>query len=486
MAYKATGDEDKSLITYQQLLKSLDDADINPEKIKKMKNDCRQIIKTFPSNLTVRGKDSPQHLLTVQNPNADIPSLSSKVTIERTEMRGRFAVAREFIKAGEVIAVDVSAMMSITPSKTDSHCLHCSKSCMAPLPCSSCCRVVFCSEDCREREMTAHMRECRLGQFVSKVPASSNMFLSPVLGTVRLLLKMEYNFHLSTFRASQAGAAGTDPDQISYTKLLMMVKHFDDINISQHIATCGVIVNILKCLDYLPKTVNIDDQTVMFQIICHYHAALLSNIHTTSELRNANNFQVTTSPVAIALFPDIALHINHSCDPNTFVIDMADSQATVASRDIQIGEEISQVYCGHYGDTEREKRQALLQKRYHFQCRCQACHHNYPLAQTCLEQCKTFAETPSSGLKMQLSVEELRELDEKNEECKVLVERALQKGQVKVAVELTVKRLNLISTHLKQPHILYVMGRMSLINYMSYLYSNKALTFKPQKLPVYF
>ena len=44
----------------------------------------------------------------------------------------------------------------------------------------------------------------------------------------------------------------------------------------------------------------------------------------------------------------------------------------------------------------------------------------------------------------------------------------------------------MISSNLRPPHILYLMGRVSLINYMSYLYANKALGFTPQKLPVYF
>ena len=486
VAYKATGDEEKSLKTYQQLYKSLDDADISPEKIKKMKNECLSMIHTFPSNPPVKVKATPERVLRLEAHHPDIPSLSSKVSIETTETRGRFTVAVDQIRAGEVVCLEKAALLAVTPSKAASHCLHCSQSCMTPLPCPGCCSVVFCSEDCREREMTAHFRECRLGEFVASLPARSNMFLSPVLGVVRLLFKGELGLHLTTFRAWQAGSEAAEPDQTSFTKLLRMVKHFEDRDLLQHVATCGLIMNILRCLDYIPETVTTEEQAEIFQVICHYYAALLSNIHSTSELRNSPNQQVSMSPVAVALFPDVALHINHSCDPNTFVLDMGDSQVTVASRDICPGEEVSQVYCGHYGDTERERRQELLRQRYHFQCGCEACLQDFPLAQTCLQHCRTFAETPPSGLKTPLSESELQALDDKNEECKILVEKALMKGDVQSAVKLTLRRLDMMSSHLRQPHILFVMARMSLINYMSYLYSNKARGFKPQKLPVYF
>ena len=69
------------------------------------------------------------------------------------------------------------------------------------------------------------------------------------------------------------------------------------------------------------------------------------------------------------MFLEVALHINHSCNPNTFVIDIRDTQVTVAARDIEQGEEVTQIYLGHFGDTDREQRQRLLLDKYHFQCR---------------------------------------------------------------------------------------------------------------------
>ena len=485
VAYTATGQETKAETTYKDLYQALDDAEISAEQRKKMKNDCLNLIKSFPAEKQDKISPTPLELLKLEEPNLNIPSLSSKVRIEQTERRGRFAVAKEDIRAGEVLANERSMVLSVAGVKVRSHCVSCSRSCVAPLPCPHCCSVVFCSPDCRETDLPPHLLECWMSQFVAGQPASSNLFLAPFLLVLRLVLKTDFLFHLNTFQAWQRGETVIG-DQTSFSKLLLMVKHFDQLDLLHHVTSCGLIMNMLKCLQYVPNTVNMDGETMMFQIICHYYAAVLSNIHTTSELRNAPNKQVSNTPVAVALFPDVALHINHSCDPNTFVIDIESSQVTIASRNIQAGEEITQVYCGHFGDTNRVARQALLQERYHFQCECQACQQDYPDANTCLERAKTFAETPPSGLKKVLSEEELRELDEKNEESRILTEKALMKGLVPSAVNQTLRRLEMISSNLRSPHILYMMGRVSLINYMCYIYANKALGFTPQKLPVYF
>ena len=159
----------------------------------------------------------------------------------------------------------------------------------------------------------------------------------------------------------------------------------------------------------------------------------------------------------------------------------------MAARDIEEGEEITQIYLGHFGDTEKEKRQRLLLERYHFRCQCEACEGNFPSAQQCLEQCMTFAETPNELLKKPMSLDELTALDATNENLKNQVEKALVVGgSVDKAVEITVKRVKLICEHLREPHILYLMARMSLTKYMWCLYGNSSKWFKQPKLPVYF
>eukprot|EP00092_Neocalanus_flemingeri_P076498 GFUD01094895.1.p1 GENE.GFUD01094895.1~~GFUD01094895.1.p1 ORF type:complete len:221 (+),score=50.67 GFUD01094895.1:85-663(+) len=191
--------------------------------------------------------------------------------------------------------------------------------------------------------------------------------------------------------------------------------------------------------------------------------------------------------VAIGLYPNIASHLNHSCDPNTFVIYQGRVQITVAARNILPGEEICHIYFGHFGDTKKEKRQEYLLEKYHFNCNCDACENNYPKnSEKCLENTKSFVSTPKENLIKPQSLEELENLDMEDEKLKQIVETALSKNMVPLALEATKRRIQLISEHLKQPNILYVLGRCSMINYMWYIQGNKSNQFKPKTLPCYF
>ena len=99
---------------------------------------------------------------------------------------------------------------------------------------------------------------------------------------------------------------------------------------------------------------------------------------------------------------------------------------------------------------------------------------------------KTFAETPPEGLKKIISKDELDVLDKQNDILHSKVEIALQKGLVQTAINLTLERIKLISDNLKEPHVLYLMSRMSLVNYMWYIHGNKSRWFRPEILSTYF
>lgn len=91
--------------------------------------------------------------------------------------------------------------------------------------------------------------------------------------------------------------------------------------------------------------------------------------------------------IGSAIYPTAASLLNHSCDPNSspvttsYVKDGSNvvlQQVTVASRVIEVGEEICHIYQGHFGDTPRSQRQKILQRMFHFECKCVACQMDYP------------------------------------------------------------------------------------------------------------
>ena len=477
LAYTALKDNDKARTNYRLLFKALDDSDLPGDKIKKMKNDCCQAVKKLgASNIYIRAQETSSSSDTM-----DKSLFSDKIEIQETESRGRFSVAKDHIQAGELIINEKASIINVSPSKMISHCFTCGRDTLTSFPCHQCCYVRFCSLACRREGLGDHVKQCKISPVLASLSDTDND-LTHVLTVLNLLLKHSVPDHLQTFQDWKAGTAGHSV----LMKILEMVKHFDHLKLKHHFALSLLALEILKYLDYIPDHLGVEDRSQLTVIICHYLAVIKSNIHTICEMHNGNDNHLSIKAVGVGMYPAVASHLNHSCNPNTFVVDVGERQLTIAARDIIAGEEVSQIYVGHYGDTDRDKRQRLLWDKYHFHCGCQACQEDFPNADKCLEMCKTFADTPSTFLKSELTKDQLEILDINNEKLKSLTESALTRGHIAQAVELTKQRIHLASEHLKEPHILYIMGRVSLINYMWFQYGNRSRWFKNVKLPTYY
>ena len=265
-----------------------------------------------------------------------------------------------------------------------------------------------------------------------------------------------------------------------------LVKHFPEMDYLEHLSTTITMLNFLKHLNYFPENKKNDDEVKIGQILSHYFAAVKSNAHVISELQRSPENGTKLDTIGIGLFLNVSSHFNHSCDPNTFTIYQGRDQITVAARTILPGEEICHIYFGHFGDTSKEKRQEHLMRNYHFKCLCDACENDYPNAKECLESGKTFSSTTTENLQHPLCKEKLEELDEKIKKLNQISRTALSKNMVPLAVEATKKQISLISENLKKPHILYVLSRFSIVNFMCFMYGNKSRQVVLENIPHYF
>ena len=153
---------------------------------------------------------------------------------------------------------------------------------------------------------------------------------------------------------------------------------------------------------------------------------------------------------ATGIFTRTVSLLNHSCNPNTGVVCNKDIQMTVATKRIEIGEEICHIYHGHYSETPLEERQASLQKTYHFTCNCEACFENWPL------------------------YEDLDHGFDNNEYKKLTNEfnSAVGIEDYWKGLDIARKKLVLISDNLKDPHQLFVVNRIAYMVCLRQCYGN--------------
>ena len=243
------------------------------------------------------------------------------------------------------------------------------------------------------------------------------------------------------------------------------------------------LIQLAAHLQYLPA----GQERALGRVLSHYTAIVSPNMHSVSELRPQPSNPLAKAIVGFAALPCIAAYINHSCDPNAFVVDRGGVQVGVAGRNIQPGEEITHVYLGHFGDTERQTRQARLLRKYNFQCECEACSQDYSSSAACLKHGLTFLDSAVESLVWPgVTQEELAGLDKRNAELRVMVEAALGRGAVRRALQLTQERVQLMAGALRQPHSLLLLGRLALVNLTWCCYGNRSLVWRPSILPAYF
>ena len=174
---------DQARDCFSKAKKMVHNSSMNEAKIEKFVSDMdKQIDKIKDkkdSNDDISEQKSPHRdkhsILQIQKPHPKYKSLDEAVEIKYTVDQGRFAVASRDIPAGTTILVEDPLGWTLEADHFSTHCQHCLCEVSVPVPCRTCCSVVFCSDTCRDEAWTRyHAREC--GILALCVAAALNNF----------------------------------------------------------------------------------------------------------------------------------------------------------------------------------------------------------------------------------------------------------------------------------------------------------------------
>jgi len=346
-------------------------------------------------NLEIEELEVPK----LKEKNPLCPAYSEAARIASDPDKGRKVLARRDIKAGEMICVDDPVCSMLCPDdKTaiTSHCINCFRFTRAPLPCDTCCSVVFCSKKCKvHANLTFHKYECQLKlyeMFEYEKQEVFGLFMAlraitqkPVQYFTENQKEIEKFLELDEPKFPFPGRAYTSTD---YRALANLMTHINDLDEEVRIKNCVLSVfflRFLKTAGYFgiqqtqqlrggaskpPGNVEMFILRMIHQIICAqvYNAQPIHKITKTFQWEK----------VGTALNPSLAL-INHSCDSNALRCSVNKSSILVAARHIPEGEEITESYTVHFRDSDLNTRQYHTLKNYMFACECEACKGNWPM-----------------------------------------------------------------------------------------------------------
>ncbi len=318
-------------------------------------------------------------------------SLSDACDVEYTTTQGRFIIAKRDIKPGEIILVEKPYASVVLLDHRKSHCHHCFRRCLAPVPSLLSTYVVFCSKQCREVANEYHQYEAQYIHLVEKSDVGKFGYLA-----LRTVIKRGPKYLREYWAELQADGFTTDNKVLegcskdglyeadNINAIYHLVTHADYRKVHDLFKRTVMATLLLKCLK-LSKFFDSTRHDTDFEIfvgglLLSHIQAFPCNAHEISELLiNRQDVAMSTpTEIGAGIYSTLSL-FNHSCDPVANRNFYGDICVVRTIKPVHKGEEISDNYGAVYAVHTRAERWEKLKPQYYFQCACQPCVENWPL-----------------------------------------------------------------------------------------------------------
>lgn len=365
--------------------------------------------------------------------DSNICSFFDAVEVRRSELCGRYTVAKHDLHAGEVVATETPYSAVLYPSCYDTHCYRCFARITLPFPCLSCRDVVFCGMKCwRSAWKGFHWAECgwmdrltyswvgRIGHLAYRV-----LLEAGIEGVKKVFGRKLDNFNhktdqleMSEDRESDRNGviqchpvvspfSQSDPSTVedkvasAYEGIVStLVRHEGERSPTDNMALCViafVLLQISKVSGWLPDVVGKDDSNDCVEVERLVYSALFQHL----QMIQCNGFEITEmrpisessadkcqnmlqdhkiNCIGVGLYPTLAT-MNHSCDPTVDLVFYGDKSVTRVIRSVSRSEEVTIDYGHLFFIHRKSQRQRFLRKSYFFDCCCRACADDWPLWQ---------------------------------------------------------------------------------------------------------
>ncbi|XP_067007502.1 SET and MYND domain-containing protein 4 [Anabrus simplex] len=316
--------------------------------------------------------------------NSRYESASSAIKIQESPEMGRFAAAGRNIKAGDILVTEQAHCSVLLSEYAGTHCFHCFKRLLTPIPCPRCSAVAFCSMSCQKESMASHHKvECGILATLWASGASVTCLMA-----LRIISQRDMQYFLKQRKLL---------DQIpkvyygsDYRSVYNLVRHEAKRTADDLLHRSNMSVFLLRCLQTAgffgvgtssTDSELSDDENFIGGLLLRHLQLLQFNAHEVSELLLEENGSLDAASSVFlggAVYPTLAL-FNHSCDPGVARYFLGTSVIVRAVKNIASGEMVAENYGPIFTQTVLSERQATLRDQYWFDCNCIPCIQNWPL-----------------------------------------------------------------------------------------------------------
>ncbi|CAD7002729.1 unnamed protein product [Ceratitis capitata] len=318
--------------------------------------------------------------------NAALKGASNLVKLAETKEKGRFIVADNYIKTGDVVLCENPLTACLSPTYFGSHCHHCFERLITPIPCVNCSGIAFCSAQCMGEACDSYHRfEC---QFM-------DLFIGSGMSILSYLALRVFTQAKSVENAIQVANA-------MYENLCAHVENRQAEDYLQRSLMAAFLLRCLQKADYFGrrKSEGVNPTAVELQVgtaLLGLLQVLQYNAHEVFETKISEEHHFEGSKVVYvgAAIYSTGAYFNHECWPSVARYFVGKKLVLTTIKPHKPNQLLAENYGPIFTKNNLKERQRALRGRYLFDCKCMACQENWPTIHKIDKQVRFRCPTPS-------------------------------------------------------------------------------------------
>lgn len=311
--------------------------------------------------------------------------VSKKMKLIESPDSGKHFIANGEFGAAETLLVEKAKCSCLYTKNFGTHCYHCFARLVAPIGCTECCSVAFCTIECRDTAITTyHKFECK--------------YLDLMIGSgMSILCHLALKLVLQNETPEKALAEGKRISGV-FCKNAAMRSSEDFFK------RCLMSTFLLRCLqktEFFGRRLTESAEPTakemeIGELLFEYLQALQFNAHEIYETVTSGHKFVKSriNYIGVGIYEAGAM-FNHECYPSVTRYFNSTSLIFNSIRPHAKGEIIAENYGPIFTKQTLPERQRNLASRYWFKCECQACRENWPVLDKLNNKCRLRCPTES-------------------------------------------------------------------------------------------